>query len=60
MTLGGISVLCCHDPCRDSQPSYQDIERVLAAWPKSQTTKGWLDRLKDEWAWNQDSLKGPQ
>ncbi|KAI8463765.1 MAG: hypothetical protein J3K34DRAFT_388888 [Monoraphidium minutum] len=43
-----------------ARPSYREVEEVLKTnFPESNANKGWLERLKDEAAWVQDSLKQP-
>jgi hypothetical protein len=44
----------------DGLPSYQDVEALLKSRPSSAMNKSLFDRLKDEWQFNQDSLKPPQ
>ena len=44
---------------QEQLPSYQEIEKVLKSWPESNSNKSWVDRLKSELKFNQDSLKGP-
>lgn len=44
----------------DKRPSYKELEETLkSAYPESNANKGWLERLKDEARWVQDSLKQP-
>jgi hypothetical protein len=38
-------------------PDYKQLEAALRAWPRSQSQKGLLERLKDEWQWNQKNLQ---
>ncbi|GIL56101.1 hypothetical protein Vafri_11532 [Volvox africanus] len=42
---------------RDEQPSYQEIEGLLRDKPDSMMNKSIFDRIKIEFAFNQDSLK---
>ncbi|EFJ40183.1 hypothetical protein VOLCADRAFT_100045 [Volvox carteri f. nagariensis] len=42
---------------RDEQPSYQEIEALLRDRPESMMNKSIFDRIKIEFAFNQDSLK---
>jgi hypothetical protein len=43
-----------------ARPSYKEVEQVLkTAYPEGNANKGWLERMKDEAAWVQDSLKQP-
>ncbi|GAX83781.1 hypothetical protein CEUSTIGMA_g11206.t1 [Chlamydomonas eustigma] len=44
---------------QDMKPTYQQVEALLRARPSSRMNMGLFDRLKDEYQWNQDSLKGP-
>lgn len=45
---------------REERPSYAEVEAILkTAYPEGNAGKGWLERLKDEAAWVQDSLKQP-
>jgi hypothetical protein len=43
----------------DSLPSYAQVEALLKSRPSSAMNKSLFDRLKDEWQFNQDSLKQP-
>ena len=36
------------------------VEALLRARPSSKMNMGLMDRLREEWQFNQDSLKGPQ
>lgn len=41
-----------------ARPSYREIEATLkSAYPESNANKGWLERLRDEAQWVQDSMK---
>ena len=42
----------------DQQPTYKQVEDLLRARPTSRMNMGLFDRLKDEYEWSQDSLKG--
>jgi hypothetical protein len=44
---------------REELPPYMEIEKVLKGWPESNSNKSWVDRLRSELKFNQDSLKGP-
>lgn len=41
---------------QDDQPTYKQVESMLKARPSSKMNMSLVDRLKDEWQWNQDSL----
>jgi hypothetical protein len=44
---------------QDEKPTYQQVETLLRARPSSRMNMGLFDRLKDEYQWNQNSLRGP-
>lgn len=39
-----------------SQPSYAQLQDILKAMPGSGSSKDWATRLRDEWAFNRDSM----
>lgn len=44
---------------QDERPTYQQVEALLKARPDSRMNMALMDRLRDEFQFNQDSLKGP-